>query len=473
MVWPRLLHCLLLPISGSARSDSLLQQQAEVPPYSEPAATARRRGFFFAASLLLVFALAKFVYQDTFRLAYPVNDLTTPWVSSKTFMLGKNPYSDIQEFERIWAATPISKPSLCSDIPCILSAYPMAYPPTALALIAPLGLVPWRTAVYAYLAGSAVLVLGALLLLAQKLRFPWRDPRKFYFIAFALALAPLHSSIHEVNLNTAVIACLCAAIGFMSTRPYLSGIAIAIGMCLKPQVAIFFFAYPWLRKKWKTAFAALAAGMAISAGSLIWMSVHHVHWLKAYLSELSQFSSPQVSANFYYYAERGNFQLLNLQILAFQLTHSPRWSSILSWSTFTLFAAISVFLICTRVSEKNESIGIAIISILTLLPFYQRYYTAEILLFVLFWAVENWRLKSAKATHLLMLPLLLPLAAMTENVSVVARFVQEKHLESNFIWNGFVMPHVIWIELLLLLLLLANLYRQARAPAAMRACRDA
>ncbi len=330
--------------------------------------------------------------------------------------------------------------------------------------MAPLGLLGWHTAVCTYLFGSTALFILALLVLAQQLPLPPHDPRKLYFAAFALAMAPLHSGIHEVNLNTVVIACLCAGAGFLSTRPYCSGIAIAIATCLKPQVGIFFFAYPWLRKKWKTAFAALGGCSVVSAGSLVWMKIHHFEWLGAFLNELSRFSSPNRRSS-PIAAGTGKFQLLNLQVLTFQFTHSPEWSKILAWTLFALLAGVSGFLIISRVSDKNESAGIAMISILTLLPVYQHYYTAEILLFVLYWAIENWRAKGAKAALLLMLPLLFPFATWAERAGAANWFTGGRNLSLNFILNGFLMPHVIWIELILLLIVLATLYRQSHTPA--------
>ena len=330
--------------------------------------------------------------------------------------------------------------------------------------MAPLGLLGWHTAVYTYLFGSTALFILALVVLARRLPLPRLDPRMLYFAAFALAMAPLHSGIHEVNLNTVIIACLCAGAGFLSTRPYCSGIAIAIAMCLKPQVGIFFFAYPWLRKKWKTAFAALGTCSVLSACSLVWMKIHHFEWLGAFLNELSRFSSPNHRSS-PITAGTGKFQLLNLQVLTFQFTHSPEWSKILAWILFALLAGVSGFLIISRVSNKNESAGIAMISILTLLPVYQHYYTAEILLFVLYWAIENRRLKGAKAALLLMLPLLFPFATWAERAGVASRFAGGRNF-MDLIWNGLLMPHVIWIELILLLIVLASLYRKIRPSAA-------
>jgi len=92
------------------------------------------------------------------------------------------------------------------------------------------------------------------------------------------------------------------------------------------------------------------------------------------------------------------------------------------------------------------------------LPVYQLIYTAAILVFVVYWAVEKWPLKKAKAALLIMLPLLLPLVAMTFRIPEVAGFVERHHLGSYFLWNAFVMPHVVWIELFLVAILLTDLY---------------
>jgi Glycosyltransferase family 87 len=418
----------------------------------------RRALYLTGIALLFALSLAKFAY-DVRWLTYPVNDLTVPWVASRAFIDGKNPYNDNQEFGRIWATTQIPSSAGCPDFNCILHLVQMAYPPTALPILAPLAMLNWKAAVYTYLVGSTALVVAMIFMLAQNLRLHWSHPRRLYLIAFALAMAPLHSGIHQSNPNTLVFACLAAGVLFMNRKPYLSGIALAIAMCLKPPVVFLFFAYPWLRRKWKTAFTALAACAAITSTSLLWMQVHHVAWLGPYLDAVASWSALR-SARF---DSPGleKFQNLNLQVLAFQLTHSPLWSNIVVGALFAILSAASAFLIYTRVSEKTEAIGIAIVAVLTLLPVYQKIYTAAILIFVLYWAVENWPRRGAKAAIMVMLPLLLPLAAITQ-VGELSRFVQSHNLGSYFLWNAFFMPIVIWIELFLLLILLPALYRTSK-----------
>ena len=414
----------------------------------------RRITYFFVVPLLFGLALFKFAYQDVLQLSYPVNDLTSPWVASQAFLQGINPYGNAPDLEKIWA----TRAQASADYPdynSVLLDYPMAYPPTALALIAPLELLAWDTAVYAYLAGSAALFVLALLLLAHKLLLPWNDPRKLCFVAFALAMAPLHSGIHEVNLNTVIVANLCIGVALMSLRPTWSGIAIAVAVCLKPQVGMFFFAYPWIRRKWKPAFTALAACTFISVGSMLWMSVHHVEWFKAFRNEIALTATRGVDGSLGGGASK--FQMIDLQLLTFQLTHSRKWSAIFAWLIFLLLAGTAINLIHRRVSDRNESAGIATVAILTLLPVYQRFYTADVLLFVLYWALENFDLPRAKTALLLMVPLLVPFAAWTERTGLAMRFMESSHSALRVFWTDFLLPHVIWIELALLLILIADL----------------
>jgi hypothetical protein len=412
--------------------------------------------------LLFAFAMSRFAY-DAGRLFYPVNDLTPIWVSAKAFVAGRNPYSDYGELERIWATTGAPSAEGCLDYNCILQKYPMGYPPTALPLIALFALVSLSAAVYDYLLGSVALFAITVLMLARRLPPPWSSLRRLYFIAFTLALAPLHAGIHHSNLSTFVVALLCLGVTFMEKRPYVSGTALAISLCLKPQVAFLFFAYPWLRRCWRTVAFELIAVLTISAGSLFWLGVHHVEVIHAYLASLAEFMPPG-GHNSFYSPSPTRYSLINLQVLTYQFTRSPVMANLLSWTLFLALAVPSAFLVRSGVSAKNDGLGIAIVSVLTLLPVYQQIYTGAILLFVVYWAFQNWPRATAKAAIVLMLPLLFPLTAMTWQSASLAEFVERHHLSSYFLWNAFVMPHVVWIELFLVAILFTELYGSVAKP---------
>jgi Glycosyltransferase family 87 len=424
------------------------------PPILETPATKSQRAILAAACILLLLALAKFISQDVRKFEHPANDLLSPWVTSNLFIDGKNPYTDTPDFARIVDSTHFLPQEAPPDYQRVLAYYGRIYPPTTLLLIAPLAMMPWRAAVCVYLIGAVALLVAMVIVMASNLPFRWSDPRKLYFVAFALALTPLHFGIVTVNLNTLGIALLCAGVGFMRPRPYVSGAAIGIALCLKPQLALLLFLYLWLRKKWRVAFTALGFSVFISAISLLWLKFHNIEWFSAWRNEVHQCGIPPGGCAAFTTGLQ-SLQFLNLQALIYQFTLNPALSTMLSLALFTVLAGISLYLIVTRISNKNESAGLAIISVLTLLPIYQNFYTGAILLFVLYWAVENWSDKRGKVAQLFMLPLLIPVFS-----TLVARFVANHNLASNTIWNGFVMLHVIWIELLLLILLLVSLYRK-------------
>ena len=104
---------------------------------------------------------------------------------------------------------------------------------------------------------------------------------------------------------------------------------------------------------------------------------------------MAQTASPVGANAFYPSAGTTKFQIVNLQVLVIQFVHSPKWSGILSWAIFAVLAGAAAFLIRSRVSDRNESTGIAIVAALTLLPLYQRFHSDVILLFVVYWAVET------------------------------------------------------------------------------------
>lgn len=415
-------------------------------------------GWMAAALLLFALAAIKFAYEDRVGFDYPVNDLIAPWISAKAFLDGKNPFNDKTEFAKIWASMESSPPAQYADYGEILKRNPMIYPPTALPLMAPLTLFPWRAAVGLHAALSLVLFAVLLAILAERLTpvwqsLPdWRDPKKLFLVAFGLAMVPLHSSLRESNPG--ILAAAFAGLGvlFMVRRPYLAGVLLGMSLCLKPQIAFLLFAYPFLRRKWKTAFTGLAVCGAVLAGSLLWMQAHGVDGIRSYLDTVGALSASDSDTSFYQPGLK-KYSMINLQVLAYQLTHARDFSNVATWAVFLILGALAVYLIWTRVSDSNELWGAAVLSVLTLLPVYQRIYNAGILIFVVYWALQNWDRRIGKAALCLLLPWLVPIVAILQKGAVGA-FVMQHGLATSFAWNAFVMAHLIWIELLLAVILL-------------------
>jgi hypothetical protein len=441
----------------------------------------KRRAWTLSVAALLILAAVMFSYKDAKRIAYPVNDFTTPWVAATALLHGKNPYNDTQEFARIWASTRASMRPGLSDYNQILADLPMAYPPTALMLLSPLGLLPFPAALGVYTVCSVVFFVAMLFLLARRLGASWRDPKRQFFFAFALAMAPLHMGVQVVNMNAAAVGCIFAALALRKQKPYVAGVAMAVAMCLKPQIAFLFFAYFWLKRYWKTAWTSLAASAGVFLGAELWMKLHGIDWLPAYFDAMKYYSATDGLNSYFSSSLDGlaKYHLLNLQVLVYVWSGSRKLADPMSWAAFACLAAIAAYLIRRRIPEKNESAGWAMVAILTLLPVCQHFYGAEILALVVFWAMENWNLKTARVALGLMLPLLLPLVpwlatyvqvdfshythfTITDRIAAtVENLLQTNQWNSNWIWYGVLLPHVIWIEIFLLLLLYFTVYRRA------------
>jgi hypothetical protein len=414
--------------------------------------------------LLFAFVCVRFLY-DVRLLGKPDNDFISPWVSAKVFLEGKNPYNDVTEFIRVWPTNQNLSSDNCGAQGCI--TYNMVYPPSTLPLVAPLTLLPWKVALWAYLLGSFALILVLLFLMVRKLDAPKMGFKKQYLIGLCLAIAPLHSSIHTCNLNTLVIACMGIGVMLLDRRPNMSGVALAIAMCLKPQVGFLFMVYPWLRRKWRTVFVSVGTCAGVCLGSFLWMYAHHVEWLNLYLATTRAYENSaskslaltRVTVLSFYSADPVKYLMTNLQVLMFQFAPNIHSANLLSWAIFAALAISTATAILRQGKKARTDVQLALLAVLTLLPIYQNFYTATILVFVIYWAIRNWPRKSAKAALVLMSPLLLPLVAITLNSSKVSRLIYSHHLNSSFIWNTFIMPHVIWIELILAVILIVDMCR--------------
>ena len=109
--------------------------------------------------------------------------------------------------------------------------------------------------------------------------------------------------------------------------------------------------------------------------------------------------------------------------------------------------------------------SISVLSLLSLLPIYQRNYNGGMLLFTIFWAFQNLERRLARAVLVCSSVFLVPGEAWLRNSL-------NPHLpaaiKSSALWNMAVMPHAAWAVLLITCLMLLSL-RPASLPDADRA----
>ena len=115
-----------------------------------------------------------------------------------------------------------------------------------------------------------------------------REPRGLLFLAFAIALAPFHTSISQGQLTIPVTALVVASLwGQIHNRPVLSGICIALAVALKPQMGLLFLPLLLFRRQWKALLCGMSALAVITAVAVGRLAIAGVDWLPTLQSNLA------------------------------------------------------------------------------------------------------------------------------------------------------------------------------------------
>ena len=173
-------------------------------------------------------------------------DLTAPFLQSRAWLKGINPYQQGLEKDLVPEAS--DSQSFNSGI----------YPPSASAVLSPLVLFDWYDFKIVWAVLSTFLFLCMLFVVVDLASFSFNDVRLYILIFFAIALAPFHTGIGIGQVSIpAITLCIISYWLYSKEMRVLSGVILAVSACLKPQIAIFFFLYYLLRKDKKVFFTAL------------------------------------------------------------------------------------------------------------------------------------------------------------------------------------------------------------------------
>jgi hypothetical protein len=403
----------------------------------------------FVIAALFLLATVKFIRQDISVLRGGLNDFATPWVAAKALAAGADPYGSNVSTERIYDKSGMARATSCPSYSLALDVYPMAYPPPALLLLAPFTFLPWKAAVLFFSFVSIVILIAALVLVAYGRSLLAGT----LVVGFGLAMAPVHSGIHQANPSTLVVGLLLGGSALLTCAPVLSGVLIGLAFCLKPQVAFLFLLFLWYRRSWRTVWASATTIAVVFAASFGWLALHHVSWLASYRAQMPAFAA----ANSFSDAGLGPFQLLNLQVVVWQITHNVAGANAIAWGVFFVLLILGGIRLVRR--ESAVATTLALLSVLTLMPVYQRYYTAALLVLVFAWAVDAWPHWRAKLAIALLLPLVAPLVAIGQKNLLIA-----SHYSNSRFWQIVLWPHMIWLELALAGLLIGELWAMKSAP---------
>ena len=409
-----------------------------------------------------------------------VNDFAAPYTSARLWLHHQNPY-DPAAFWPAWhnAGAPLgpvyNNPSSTHSV----------YPPPAVVVLTPFALLPWPLACKALIGISTALYLTALILLSRLLPGTWTQPCKPAFLTIGLLFAPTQSALHVSNVSALAatlallaIYLLLQATNSVAPRPdsgtwvlplstsFAAAALLSLSLCIKPTLAPIILLYLLYRRLWRTLTTTLTL-TAIATAIFLFLQPNW-NWLPSLRSNIAFLFKDGVAS----LAEQNltRSDRIDLQLPAYTLTHSNN-------AAIAIAALVTITLLGLWLKSANDHTHyedhpnqkldrhlLLLSTLLTigLLPFYQRFYSAIVLLIPALWALRN--LAQTRARWILALCCL-----FLTNTTVLPRILG-LHLPTSGLTHRFadtfITAHLCWLLLLLALLLLKALYtsRSDRLP---------
>jgi hypothetical protein len=360
------------------------------------------------------------------------------YVAARQWIAGADPYESSQ-FKSTWLAA--GGPSFQGNRGSEANLRP-AYPPSSIPLLAPFGLFRWAAARNLFLL-SALVMFPFMLWAAMRLdAVDWNSPTGVLVSAFALALAPWQAAIAAQSISAQAIELAIIGVAFRSQTA--GGIATGIAFCLKPQLAVWFLLFEVARKRWRR---VLTAGALFGCMSLLALSRMPATWLGSYRENLRYFFAIG-GVNDFTTGNPVRFELLNPQVMFYYLTKNYDLANVLTW-----MITACLVIIWARRRWQSDSLQLAAIILIGLLPVYQRIYNAGVIVVVLPYALSHWVEMRSKLLVAACGAFLIPGTA-------ILQLLYRNHSIGDAIWNGswwfnlLIGPHATWAVLAIIALLL-------------------
>jgi hypothetical protein len=315
----------------------------------------------------------------------------------------------------------------------------------------------WSVAVTIYLILCSLFYCGLIGCLAQEIGSDWGSKARLGFVTFALALAPVQTGIHIANLSIESFLLAGYSVWLAGKcRDVLAGILLALSLCIKPTMAFPLVIVYVLMRRWKA--IAVCAGVggliaAVAMARLAWIG----GWQQDYRANMSYLFGPSGAASFSN-SSSGRFDLLNLQLPFYELTHNNLIANLVPWIVVGVLGVVWLRLFA-REKFRWDWVFIAAALLLGMMPIYQRNYNGGVVLFALLWAFRNIERRIAKAVLAVMCVFLVPGEA-------ILRSVGAGHLsatfQGDFFWRCFVLPQTTWAILALTIFLLIGASNEMR-----------
>jgi glycosyl transferase family 87 len=417
--------------------------------------------------LLILLSGTEFIVRGPVRFARnrDFNDFISPYIQSTAWAKGIDPYSPAS-LVRLWPVEAERPEFLDQDLTngtlLLKRGIPTAYPLTTLLVLAPITILPWPLAHAVWLALNVLAYAAMGLSLALLIHLGWNETRTYIFCAFLPALAPFHTgmaagSIAIVAVAMTAVVCVAAE----RRQDILAGTLLAIAVSLKPQIGLPFLLYFLLCRRWRLAGTAIGIVALAAALAVLRLTIAGTPWLENYLFDNRMLFS-RGSLGDFTEANPIRFGLVNLQVLLYVIFHDRAIASGLAL-TVGVSAGLWWLLLLNRQSGSGQHLlALSTLVVISLLPVYHRLYDASLLVFPLAWSLTDLtgKLRSlGNITFCLILPFLVPGGTLLEQIEL--RGYVSAAVRSAWWWNAMVMPHQVWVLVILGVVLLEAMRRTA------------
>jgi len=399
----------------------------------------------------LIVTTTVFIYRIPGRYFSNRTDFIVLYLASSAFMQGGNPYDhDVLANICSHNCGPIAEAPKKDDLPSL-------YPLSTYIIISPLTLLKYNDA-KRLLFGLNCLAIGVLFLVTLKLaKLHYLDWRSILLLSIFIGLAPIQNVVFQGQLVLlAILFVLCSIWSYTLNLNFLSGVLLALGLCLKPHLAIFFFMYHIIVGNFMIYVSCTITCFITFLIGIIRLGLNDFSWIVSWQENLKYANE---ITNSPYIDNNTQHNLLNLQYPLSAAFESHVFINIIVLTILLVAFILFIKYIDKSNNNYNILINMSFISTITLLPFYHRNYDASLLLLPVTIGVlllNTQYDKIGKSALILMAPFLAPSASMTYEFANYYGLVYN----NGFLLNFILIPHQVWILLTLSGLFIYLMFRK-------------
>lgn len=397
------------------------------------------RDWFWWSILLL--SAAYFAWRGPWRGLELSVDLPTFYSAARAWLYGLDPY-DMTVLRQVYAAAGGDDQEVLMNV----------NPPFQFPVLALLGALPYQLAKVLFVGANAVALIVATWR-AAVVAGVWSNPvRRKWLLPGVLLLAPIHTTFSQGQLSLVVLMLVVLMLeAHQQGREARMGLLLALAGTLKPQMVVLFGLYYLLTGRWRACLVGAATGIALTAVAIAPMAWAGLDWLAGWRGNVDLFLSagsaeyPGAGYGDYAVDRPSRFIMINLAPLLYTLVPDrltvTAISSLIGLTGVLLAAAMAHRAGGARASRVAQY---ALISLACLLMFYNRTYSATLLLLPgmvgLMWWPTSRRLSMMCVVGLA--PFVVPGPAIL--LRWLASQNGEAALSPGWFWEAILLPHQVY-----------------------------